>query len=70
MSAIRAARLPTEVGPDLPARRSDVWSAGSDCASCALAVGGAVGKLARSQAEAILATNCTLGQAASVVWAA
>eukprot|EP00969_Alexandrium_andersonii_P231511 10224000-Alexandrium_andersonii.AAC.1 len=69
MAAIRASRLPAEIDPDQPARRSQVWSDSSECGACSIATGQVVSRLVRPQAEAALASDCSAGQAVSVVWA-
>eukprot|EP00969_Alexandrium_andersonii_P015932 697316-Alexandrium_andersonii.AAC.1 len=66
MAAIRASRLPAEVGPDQPARCNEVWSGSSDCNACRLSTGGVVSRLGRFRAEAVLASDCTTGQVVSV----
>eukprot|EP00969_Alexandrium_andersonii_P109855 4846672-Alexandrium_andersonii.AAC.1 len=68
MADVRASRLPAELDPDQPARRNEVWSDCSDCRACQLSAGGVFSRLDRCRAEAVLASDCSAGQAVSVVW--
>eukprot|EP00969_Alexandrium_andersonii_P078531 3462761-Alexandrium_andersonii.AAC.1 len=65
MAAIRASRLPAEVDPDQPLRCSHVWASNTDCEACSTAAGRVVARLVHSRAEAVLASDCSAGQAVS-----
>eukprot|EP00969_Alexandrium_andersonii_P011946 520837-Alexandrium_andersonii.AAC.1 len=64
MAAIRASRLPAEVDPDQPAKCNQVWTDRSECGLCSATTGQVVSRLVGSGAEAVLASDCTAGQAA------
>eukprot|EP00969_Alexandrium_andersonii_P081316 3584970-Alexandrium_andersonii.AAC.1 len=63
MAAIRASRLPAEVGPDQPLRCNQVWARSTDCEACSASTGRVVSRLLSSRAEAVLASDCSAGQA-------
>eukprot|EP00969_Alexandrium_andersonii_P024197 1056203-Alexandrium_andersonii.AAC.1 len=65
MAAIRASRLPAEVDLDQPLRCSQVWGCNTDCEACCAATGRVVSGLVNSRAEAVLASDCSAGQAVS-----
>eukprot|EP00969_Alexandrium_andersonii_P051430 2259422-Alexandrium_andersonii.AAC.1 len=69
MVAIRASRLPAEVDPDQPLRHSHIWASNTDREACSTATGRVVTRLVHSRAEAVLASDCSAGQAVSVAWA-
>eukprot|EP00969_Alexandrium_andersonii_P012684 552918-Alexandrium_andersonii.AAC.1 len=67
MAAIRSARLPAEADPDQPLRCNQVWGSSTECETCSTSTGRVVSRLLISRAEAALASDCSAGQAVSVV---
>eukprot|EP00969_Alexandrium_andersonii_P371047 15478645-Alexandrium_andersonii.AAC.1 len=65
MAAIRTSRFPAEVDPDQPLRCNQVWVSSTDCDTCSASTGWVVSRLVGSQADAVPASDCSVGQAVS-----